>query len=406
MLGFLISPWRFAIVVVAAYLALALPPLAAHRFDLSAFIVAGDRYVDPALTPGLILVHPRSAGYDGQFFYRLALDPWQFEETAFGVRLDKPAFRMSRILYPVLAWLASLGVAKLVPAALFGVNLAALGLVAAASVSLSKAARLPAALPVAIVMWPGFLVSLMHDTAEILSCGLMLAAILCRVRGRLVLYAAVAAAATLTRETTVPVFAGILAWDAVAAWRGHGGRNAAAAGAVLFLPFLLWRLALGLIWHVAPDSHGISQNLGALPFAGWAETLFASMSGSRHWAVAPMKDLFVRSVVLVTAAGLAVFYVCTASRIGRLRHGDSSLRPLAVSWVLLAVMIAFLKASGPWVEPAGYLRAFTECYVVGCLVLGASSFAVARRNVAVGGGAVFVLVWIYCVSQIGLHGIS
>ena len=402
----LMSPWRFAIVVVVAYLVMVALPLAAHDFDLSTFIVAGDRYVDPALTPGPILVHAKSAGYDGQFFYRLALDPWRFEETAFGVRLDKPAFRMSRILYPVLAWMVSLGIPKLVPTALFALNLLALGLVAATSVMLAKAARLPAALPIAIALWPGFLVSLMHDTAEILGCGLMLAAILCRMRGRFVLYAAMAAAATLTRETTVPVFAGILACDIYAAWRGGGGKGATAAGAVLFLPFVLWRMALGLIWHVAPDSHGISQNLGALPFSGWAETLFASISGARHWAASPAKNLFVRFVVLVTTAGLGVFYLCTASRIRRLWRSDNVLRPLAVSWVLLAVMIAFLKASGPWVEPAGYLRAFTECYAVGCLVLAGTAFPVARRSVAWAGAAVLALVWIYSVSQIGLHGAS
>jgi hypothetical protein len=31
--------------------------------------------------------------------------------------------------------------------------------------------------------------------------------------------------------------------------------------------------------------------------------------------------------------------------------------------------MSILTADGPWVEPIAFLRAFTECWVVGCLLL-------------------------------------
>ena len=37
--------------------------------------MAGDRFVDPALTPDRLPVTAESGGYDGQFVYRLALEP-------------------------------------------------------------------------------------------------------------------------------------------------------------------------------------------------------------------------------------------------------------------------------------------------------------------------------------------
>ena len=92
---------------------------------LDRWVVAGDRYTDPASVTGGITVLAGN-GYDGQFFYRLALRPWQLGVGPFdGIRLDTP-FRSGRIAYPALAWVLSLGGRPvLVPLALVLVNIAA-----------------------------------------------------------------------------------------------------------------------------------------------------------------------------------------------------------------------------------------------------------------------------------------
>ncbi len=65
-------------------------------------------------------------GYDGQFFYRLALNPVNFSRTAYGITMDRP-YRYMRIGYPALTWLVSAGQHFLVPVMLVAVNIAAIG---------------------------------------------------------------------------------------------------------------------------------------------------------------------------------------------------------------------------------------------------------------------------------------
>ena len=50
------TPGAFPLVVVICYFLAVLPILVRHGFDTSVFIVAGDRFVDPARLPSPIIV--------------------------------------------------------------------------------------------------------------------------------------------------------------------------------------------------------------------------------------------------------------------------------------------------------------------------------------------------------------
>ena len=64
-------------------------------------------------------VQPTSwTGYDGQFFYYMALDP-----QGAAPYMDLPGYRYQRIAYPMLARLIVLGRSSLIPDALLAVNL-------------------------------------------------------------------------------------------------------------------------------------------------------------------------------------------------------------------------------------------------------------------------------------------
>ncbi len=55
---------------------------------LSLFMMAGHVYTHrPQLPRGLLRVP--NAGYDGQFYYRLALNPFDWHPTAFGITMDQ-----------------------------------------------------------------------------------------------------------------------------------------------------------------------------------------------------------------------------------------------------------------------------------------------------------------------------
>src|SRR5437588_9577196 len=86
----------------ALAVALALLALAAHDWDVSGFVTAGTDVTDPARSPRGLHVDP-GPGYDGQYFYRLALDPLTDRRTDFGIILDDAAYRQQRILYRAAA---------------------------------------------------------------------------------------------------------------------------------------------------------------------------------------------------------------------------------------------------------------------------------------------------------------
>jgi hypothetical protein len=81
--------------------------------DITRFVRAARPYSHRNGVPPGLFVFPGN-GYDGQFYYRLALDPADLHRAAFGITLDAP-FRVQRIGYPALAWLMSAGQHAWVP---------------------------------------------------------------------------------------------------------------------------------------------------------------------------------------------------------------------------------------------------------------------------------------------------
>ncbi len=366
----LTTPAGFAAGTILAYALLLLPILLRHHGDLSVFIVAGDRFVDATRTASRILLHPHSAGYDGQFYYALALDPFTTSPIADGIRFDHPAWRGQRILYPLLAHLLALGSAIRTPAALVGVNLAALAAIAA----IARRA-LPIIPSLAIVLWPGFLTALTHDTTEILACALLLAALLAYRTGNLLLFASLGALAALTRETAILMLGGILLASLTQLARprtppASAPVKTACAAAAAMVPFLLWHLWLAHLWHGVPDAlpaHNID-----LPFFGIAGRIAASLAGllAGHGVSARMRWL--DAYALATALTLLGFSIATATAAWRLSRHSARDAAICIGWACMLALMSLLSASGPWVEPTATFRAFSECWVVGWLILAAA----------------------------------
>jgi hypothetical protein len=122
-----VTPLVIAVAVTALYAVYVLWRLRLMGKDPSFFVVAGPMATDPLNTLPNLHVFPPGTTYDGQFFYRLALEPWTSVQTGFGITLDMPAYRQQRILYPLIAWGISMGMWQFVPAALIIANLLAIG---------------------------------------------------------------------------------------------------------------------------------------------------------------------------------------------------------------------------------------------------------------------------------------
>ena len=116
-------------------------------------------------------------GYDGQFFYRLALNPLNFHPTAYGITMDRP-YRYMRIGYPALTWLVSLGQHFLVPVMLVAVNIAAIGALGYLGAMFAVDGGRHALAGLLLPGYFGLITSLSRDTAEPLAAACLLAGLL------------------------------------------------------------------------------------------------------------------------------------------------------------------------------------------------------------------------------------
>lgn len=183
--------------------------------------------------PGVLVTGQRAEpnyGYDGQFYFYLAEDPF-LRNPATVASLDG-SFRYRRLLYPVLAWLLSGGQRPLLPLVLFAINvlaaLACVVLVARAAV----AARASPWVALLVAVYPGIWVPVLLDTTETLQTALSATALVTGLAGFGLL-------AALTKET------GGFALFAMALRRWfEGRRRGALLAAGLLAAYVLWALAV------------------------------------------------------------------------------------------------------------------------------------------------------------------
>jgi hypothetical protein len=175
-------------VALAAYVALALHGGAADGYRFLGPIRIGPYASASQLPPGA--TRDPNGGYDGQFYFYIAQDPF-LSRPVTAASLDS-SFRYRRILYPLAAWTLSLGRRDLLPLVLIALNVVAgallIGLLAASAtrhrrspwwalvVGLSAGVWIPIVLDLAEPLELVLLVAGL--TAE--SAGLLLAAALAR----------------------------------------------------------------------------------------------------------------------------------------------------------------------------------------------------------------------------------
>jgi hypothetical protein len=206
-------------------------------------------------------------GFDGQFAYYIAVDPVNARYY-----MDSPAYRYTRIIYPLTARVLALGRADLVPYTLVLVNLAMIGVGTIALAAWLRRKGTSAWYAAVYGFYPGVLIALQRDVTEVMAYGLVAVAVYLFefARRPLVWASIVFAIAILTRETAA-IFAlgyGIsLLFDGDGDWRTRVMRNARRA--ILFLavclsPIVLYKLFLR--WWIG--SLGFDAHLEQVPFGG------------------------------------------------------------------------------------------------------------------------------------------
>jgi len=346
------SPWLTMWITAAAYLTFIVVRLGMHNGDASVFVAAGDRFVDARQSPAGLAIRSDSDGYDGQFYYRLALDPFTTRVVDFGISLSVPVWRQQRIVYPLLARMLALEQAGAIPAALIAVNLLALCGIGWLGGAFAQALNCHALLGLVLPLYPGFLFALARDTAEILEVSLALAGMWCVMQQRAWWAALFFTLAVLTKETALLAVVGVFAAYVLSQRK----TIAPQAFVIPAIVLAVWHRYLFNQWGQWPVASGIGN-------LGWPLAEFVALAGRTLGASAANQRTLIEAIFIVMFAA-APLIMLRASRTGL---------PIKMAWLLYGLLT--LTFSAPlWIENMAYFRAVTDFYAWGMLiVLGATS---------------------------------
>lgn len=278
-------------------------------------------------------------GYDGQFALYVALDP---DPKRVAPRLDAPAYRYQRILYPLLARGLAAGNPDAIPWTLVFVNLAAHAVGTLLVCALLDSYGQPLRYGLAYGLWVGLVAAVGLDLHEPLAFMLVAAAWWARRNDRPTLGAAWIGLALFAKETSLIFWAGWILADVLV----RGTRRNALALALVGLPFLLWQVWL---WR--------EFGAPAIASGGAMATPFELLPFRGLWRIGEVDLRVLGLYLLIFGPTLIVPSLWGVfSAVGRLRAGDRS--PEAVTLLLHGAGIAFLPFS-TFREPLGLLRIAT-----------------------------------------------
>ena len=326
---------------------------------ISRFILVGRHFATPSQLPHGMPV-AKTYGYDGQFFYRLALNPLNFHHTAYGITMDRP-YRYMRIGYPALTWVLSAGQHFLVPVMLVAVNIAAIGALGWLGARFALQGGRHALAGLLIPGYFGLLTSLSRDTAEPLAAVCLLAGLLAVRSRRPVLAGVLLAYGALTRETVMVAVAAIAILRVIGMLRGRAtgtrpGREDL-AWAIPAAAFAAWQVVVKAATGSIPLLADGGRNAGA-PFIAPLQA-FRHNLGHVHLHQFEQYDLwFLELAILVCFSVAALICLKYTSAPGHER----------LAFVLYLVEICVVTPS-TWNSLDADMRSFIEVYLLAVVIL-------------------------------------
>jgi hypothetical protein len=362
-----------AVSVVAAIVFVLLRLAIATHGNISFFIVAGITHSTPRLMNPRIIVVPNS-GYDGQFYYRMALDPADMARSAFGVTLDSVS-RLQRIAYPAIAWLLAAGRPSLVPDALVITNVIGLGVVGFGGGLMARDSGRHALWGLVLAGYWGYLWSAGRDLTEITAAAFLVLGLYAYRKERWALASVLLLGAVLAKETSAYIVL-VIAATRLVGWAVRRQRRPIAledaAWIVPLVGFASWQAVVYSVTGHTPLLSSGEANLGP-PFTG-------VIDGFRfHFEAIPSRASFIWFGELVVLIILIVAAAVSVRRSSIPIHEQ-------LAWVAV-VVLAISTARGIWLGDVGF-RSLDDVYLFSWLVLLGSS-----RKLGYLGGLVG-LVWL------------
>jgi len=346
------SPVVPAIIIAICYITFFVLLLRARGGDVSLFVIAGGVNVDAAKVPAGLTVIPNIGGYDGIWFYRLAINPFTSVQAAHGIRIDNPPYRQQRVMYPLIVWLLSLGHVAWIPWLLVIVNIIASAVMAGFAGAFAKRFGLNALWGVIVPLYPGFVLTFSRDLAEIVTAAFAMGAIWAVASRRNLAAALLLTAAVLTREPTL-----LLAFALAAAWLierllHRERRISATTFSLPIAVYTVWQFFLAMRWGVSPLRAGAPAR--ALPFVEFARFLAAASFRRDHQErLYFLESLFLAAIVIV------IVLIWRRSR-----------APLEWRLAWLGYLAIFsIMPHTIWIEDYGFLRIFADLFLVSAALI-------------------------------------
>jgi hypothetical protein len=331
--------------------------------SIGRFILVGRHFSTPSQLPRGIPVAP-TYGYDGQFFYRLALGPLNFSHMAYGITMDRP-YRYMRIGYPVLTWLVALGQHVLVPAMLVAVNVAAVAVVGYLGGIFAQQGGRHAAWGLLLPGYFGLITSLSRNTAEPLAAACLLAGLLAIRARRGALAAVLLTCGVLTRETVMVAVGAVAIVRIVGIVRHrHGPGRGDLPWVVPTVAFALWQVVVKAATGSFPVLADGGRNAGA-PFIA---PLHALRSNLAHVNVHHFDqyDLWLLEIAVLAAFTIAALLCLRVTR-----------APVHERLALVLYLVEIcVVAPSTWNSLDADLRSFIEVYLLAVIIL----LGTPRRN--------------------------
>jgi hypothetical protein len=331
------------------------------RGDIGSWILVGSRFASAGrvwLAPG-VLIRQNSAGYDGQFYYRLAINPANLHESAYGITLDAP-YRLMRIGYPVLTWLASAGHRALVPVMLVAVNVAAMAAIGLLGGVFARQGGHHALWGMLLPAYCGLITSVARDTAEPVACAFLLGGLLAIRARRSVLAGVLLACGALTRETVMVAVGAVAAVRVVALARRPRRFRPGREDVAWLLPaaaFAAWELVVRTATGSFPLLADDDQNAG-LPFIAVYHAIQNNLRDI-SWSHFTDVDIWVLELAVLTVVAVMALACWRRSWV-----------PLHERVALVAFLVEICVVTpSTWNSLNADLRSFVEVYLLAVVVL-------------------------------------
>jgi hypothetical protein len=361
-MNYSLSYGKILFIAVAVVLVLVSGRLIRSHFESSYFIVAGSDFTDSTKTLSPVIVK-KGQGYDGQFFYRYALNPFSFTKQAYGVTVDHPSYRVQRIAYPFFAWILSFGgIPTLVPFALILLNIIAFAGIffyTGKFITLVNGKKAHALLPLLLY---GIYMSVARDLSEVAELFCLSATIYYLFKTRYLLFAIFATLTILSRETSMISLAPLTACVGYKVFKNEMPKRALAYGVIPFLIFAAWKI---FIYINIPSISDAAAGYGSvdIPFRGIIRGFRENLDFST--TTATLQFFFWMAYFCWQLFFVVMLFKNNVFKWQGVSDNSGMLQIVYLAWLLLAICFSDNIYGDDW----GFVRVFSQWNMIGFMLL-------------------------------------